>query len=101
MELAMNWETWDWPMFYRVERQAKRFIEMVQRLDVDTGKLVRIRDGAAYAEARDKCRDCHRTHECLSRLDSDPPSLASPKFCPNFGLFEKCKKSQIGPIMYD
>ena len=90
----MDWQKWDWPMFYRVERQAKRFMEMMQRLDVDADKLVRIRDGAAYAGARDKCRDCHHTRECLSWLDADPPSLAPPRFCPNFRLFEKCKKSQ-------
>jgi hypothetical protein len=98
MEFAMDW---DWPMFRRVERQAKRFVEMMQRLDVDTSKLVRIRDGAAYKEARDKCRDCHRTHECLIWLDADPPSLASPKFCPNFRLFEKCKKRQDWPLKHD
>lgn len=90
----MNWEKWDWPIFHRVERQAKRFTEMMQRLDVDGSKLARIRDGATYAEAREKCRDCLRTRECLSWLDADPPSLAFPKFCPNFRLFEKCKKIQ-------
>jgi hypothetical protein len=26
----MSWENWDWPMYYRVERHAKRFVEMMR-----------------------------------------------------------------------
>ena len=83
---------WDWPMFRRVERQAKRLTEMIQRRDVDTGKLVKIGNGFAYAEAREKCLNCRSTRECLAWLDAEPPSSEAPLFCPNFSLFEACKR---------
>ena len=35
----------DWPMFRSVERQARRMADVMERLDVDTSKLVRVRVG--------------------------------------------------------
>jgi hypothetical protein len=83
---------WDWPMYHRVERQAKRLSDMIHKLDVDTGKLVKMGSGAAYAEAREKCQNCRSTHECLLWLDADPPHSDRPFFCPNLPLFEACKR---------
>ena len=83
----------NWPMFRTVERQASRLSEMMERLDVDPSKLVRLRAGEAFAEARTKCLQCSHARECLLWLDADPPSGEAPHFCPNFELFETCKKS--------
>ena len=40
------------PIFRQVERQARRMGDLINRLDVDTLKLVRQRHGEAYVEAR-------------------------------------------------
>lgn len=82
----------DWPMFRTVERQAIRMAKMMEKLGVDPGKLVRLRRGEAYADARTKCLQCTNVHECLHWLDADPPSAESPRFCANIEVFEKCKK---------
>ena len=83
----------DWPMFRHVERQATRLADMMQRVEVDTTKLVRQRMGDAYAEARTKCIVCCNSRECLLWLDANPPSCEAPTFCPNFALFASCKKT--------
>ena len=49
---AQREDSMDWPMYRHVECQANRMIDMIQRLGVDTGKLVRLEQGGAYAEAR-------------------------------------------------
>jgi hypothetical protein len=41
-----------WWMTRRVERQATRMHEVMERLDVDAAALARVRQGQAYAEAR-------------------------------------------------
>ena len=83
----------DWPMFRHVERRATRMADMIQHVAVDTTKLVRLRRGNAYAEARTKCLDCCNSRECLLWLDAYPPSGETPTFCPNFALFESCKRT--------
>lgn len=83
----------DWPMFRQVERQASRFSEMIVQLDVDTGKLVRRRAGAAYAEARERCLNCSHTRECLPWLDARQTGRSAPSFCPNASLLEDCRRS--------
>jgi hypothetical protein len=84
----------DWPMFRRVERRASRMEELLRRLDVDTVKLVRLRGGDAYAEARARCLFCGTGDKCLRWLDQ-PPSQASvsPDFCPNLTVFMACKRN--------
>ena len=86
----------DWPMFRSVERQASRLADMMQRLDADPSKLVRMRAGEAFAEARTKCLHCSSARECLLWLNNDPPSDKAPLFCPNLALLDDCKKS-VGP----
>ena len=82
----------DWPMYRHVECQANRMIDMIQRLGVDTGKLVRLEQGGAYAEARQKCLNCLSARECLSWLRASPPSGERPLFCANFELLEQCMR---------
>jgi hypothetical protein len=82
----------DWPMFRTVERQAIRMAKMMEKLGVDPLKLVRLRRGEAYSEARTKCLHCANVQECLPWLDADPPSTKAPSFCANVEVFEQCKK---------
>lgn len=80
------------PLFFRdVERQASRMGELIQRLDVDTLKLVCRDEGKAYAQARTTCFDCSNATKCLQWLD-DATGEASPTFCPNLPLFASCKR---------
>ena len=86
------------PKFRHVERQARRMHEMMDYLDVDAGKLVRLDQGRLYAEARARCLDCSQTTKCLNWLElfdafAEPPS---PDFCVNFELFQACKRSRAG-----
>ncbi len=81
-----------WPMFRRVERQARRMHEMMDRLNVDPGRLVRLRSGDAYAEARARCLSCGTTEKCLRWLDNPAASDRRPNFCPNVPLFEACRR---------
>ena len=59
-----------WWMTRRVERQATRMHEVMERLDVDAAALARVRQGQAYAEARARCLTCG-TSACR------PPTLSS------------------------
>lgn len=81
-----------WPMCHQVERQASRMHEMMERLDVDPGKLARLQGGEAYAQARLTCLRCPHTRECLSWLESESRAAERPVFCQNLALFEACKK---------
>jgi hypothetical protein len=83
----------DWPMSRTVERQASRMADMMQKLDADPNKLVRLRAGEAYAEARTNCLRCCHARECLLWLDAVPTSGEAPLFCPSFGLFKTCKRA--------
>jgi Family of unknown function (DUF6455) len=81
-----------WWMTRRVERQATRMHEVMERLNVDAAALAREKQGQAYADARAVCLTCGTSDRCLRWLDSAPASNAPPEFCPNLGLFEKYRK---------
>jgi hypothetical protein len=80
----------DWPMYRRVERQAVRMHEMMDRLGVDQGAFARLRQGEVYAEARARCLFCGTTEKCLRWLEERDRPGAVPAFCPNLRLFETC-----------
>lgn len=82
----------DWPMYRRVERQAVRMHEMMDRLGVDPAAFARLRQGAVYAEARERCLYCGTTDKCLRWLEGQGRPGARPAFCPNLRLFEACAK---------
>jgi hypothetical protein len=82
----------DWPMFRRVERQAVRMHEMMDRLDVDPAEFARLRQGDVYAEARTRCLHCGTTDKCLRWLEDINRAGTSPDFCPNLQLFEASPK---------
>jgi len=83
-----------WPMFRRVERRALRLHEVMQRLDVDPGRLARLRGGDAYAEARATCLSCGTSERCLRWLDDPARGDGRPEFCPNLKLLEACKRDR-------
>ena len=70
-----------------VERQAVRMRQMMCRLGVDPGALIRLRYGEAYAEAHARCLACVSIGECLRWLDGYVLDGESPNFCPNLQLF--------------
>ncbi len=70
-----------------VERQATRMLQMMRRLEVDPGTLIRLRHGEAYTEARTRCFACVTTAECLRWLDGYVLDDENPGFCPNLQLF--------------
>jgi hypothetical protein len=53
-----------WWMTRRVERQATRMHEIMDRLNVDQAKLARARQGEVYAEARARCLTCGTSDKC-------------------------------------
>jgi hypothetical protein len=81
-----------WWMTRRVERQATRMHEMMERLNVDAAQLVRARQGQDYAEARARCITCGTSDKCLRWLDKQPPAGGEPTFCPNLRVFERFRK---------
>jgi hypothetical protein len=83
----------DWLMRRRVERQAIRMHEMLDRLDVDPVALVRLQNGDAYAGARSLCLFCGASDKCLRWLDGYGRQDSSPDFCPNLRVFQACKRS--------
>jgi hypothetical protein len=80
-------------MTRRVERQATRMHEVMDRLDVDVAALARTRGGELYAEARTRCLTCGTSDKCLRWLDGEAASRERPAFCPNLRLFEQYRKS--------
>jgi hypothetical protein len=85
----------DWPMVRRVERQAMRMHEMMDRLDVDALALIRLSNGDVYAKARSTCLFCGTSDMCLRWLDGQIRSDRSPDFCPNLRIFQACKRSRL------
>lgn len=84
----------DWPMYRRVERQAVRMHEMMDRLDVDPAALARLGQGEAYAEARARCLFCKSADECLRWLERRTPPNNPRLFCPSLPLFEACRPAR-------
>jgi hypothetical protein len=84
-------------MYRRVERQAVRMHQMMDRLGVDARALARLRDGEAYAEARARCLFCEHADTCLSWLARDQPPETAAGVCPNVPLFEGCMPPRREP----
>jgi hypothetical protein len=84
-----------WPTVRRVERQAVRMHQMMDRLNVDPIALVRLRNGDAYAEARARCLFCGTSDLCMRWLDGESPQGGSPDFCPNLSIFRPCAQAPL------
>ena len=84
----------DWSMHRRVEHQASRMDEMMDRLGVDPIALIRLRQGEAYAEARTQCLFCTASGTCRRWLEEPMQPDAPPDFCPNLPIFQACTKTR-------
>ena len=82
-------------MVRRVERQAMRMHEMMDRLDVDALALIRLSNGDVYAKARSTCLFCGTSDMCLRWLDGQGRSDRSPDFCPNLRIFQAYKRGRL------
>jgi hypothetical protein len=82
-------------MFRRVERQARLFGEMIERLDVDPGAAAREEDGRAFAAASRRCIWCAHTAECRDWLGGGA-SGAAPPFCPNAAYLNRVRSAANG-----
>lgn len=80
------------PIVRHVERRARRLREMIESLDVDEIALTRLDRGEAYVQACNNCLRCVSVGECLHWLESNSQEESTPEFCPNRGLFIKCRK---------
>jgi len=86
----------EWPLFCHVVNRAKRLNDMIDRLDVDPLKLVRLRRGEAYREARTTCLQCHTAHTCVAWHEWAPAG-EWPDFCPNLKLLESVRRTSMRP----
>jgi hypothetical protein len=79
-------------MYRRVERQARRLQDVMDRLDVDPVALARLDGGHAFMTARSLCLHCGTADLCLRWLEQAPVDGETADFCPNRRLFELCKR---------
>jgi hypothetical protein len=79
-----------WPMFDRVERQSRRFDEMIERLEINPASAARRAGGLALAQARSRCLMCTEPHLCRFWLDQAGAAPATPEFCPNAAFLRSC-----------
>ncbi len=81
-----------WPVTHHVENRARRLNDMVARVGTDPMRLVRLRQGDAYRDARKICIECHHAVTCLTWLEAPRESATTPDFCPNFPVFDRLKR---------
>lgn len=81
-----------WWMTRRVERQATRMHEMMERLNVDGAALARANNGDVYKEARTRCLTCGTSDKCLRWLEREEIPPRRPDFCPNISTFEQFRR---------
>jgi len=82
----------EWPLFCLVINRAKRLQDMMERLDVDAMKLVRLRQGEAYEAARTTCLHCNQATRCVDWVELNRDPMARPEFCPNLPLLERVRR---------
>jgi len=82
----------NWPMFAG-GAPSTPLHEMIQRLNVERGKLAQLQGGDAYAEARARCPLCGTSDRCLRWLDDAAQSGTRPEFCPNLPVLEACART--------
>jgi len=80
-----------WPISRRVERRARRMEQMIDRLDVDRVKLVRLRRGETYAEIMRTCFQCQKNEQCRDWLSGNR-SVSEAEFCPNLPVLLACRR---------
>lgn len=76
------------------EQAARQGHAEANSLDVDEIALTRLDRGEAYVQACNNCLRCVSVGECLHWLESNSQEESAPEFCPNRGLFIKCRKPE-------
>ena len=84
-----------WPLYRRVEQQARLFGEMMERVEVDPAAAARVGHGVAFAAASRRCLACGSAGECGRWLDNESSRVA-PAFCPNADFLTQVQRSQTG-----
>jgi len=83
----------EWPISRQVERQARRFQDMIERTDADPLRLVRLHCGETFADAQRRCLECRHANECLAWLSRPKADGERPGFCPNVFLLESVRRA--------
>lgn len=82
----------DWPISRHVERQARRFQDMIERTEADPMRLVRLQRGDTFVDAQKRCLECRHAGECLIWLSQPRREGERPAFCPNVSLLESVRR---------
>lgn len=83
-----------WPVCRQVAQRERRTEQMIERLCVDAGALVRMEQGDTFAEVRLRCFECSHSRECRNWLDRGGATCREPWFCPNLKTFLDCRRRQ-------
>ena len=81
-------------MLQQVEGRAVRTQQMMERLDVDSLRLVRLERGKTYCRVHEICLQCRVADVCREWLQSKDNKTERPDFCPNLELFLSCASSK-------
>ena len=82
--------SWNRPR--NTEQRACRMGRMIDRLEVDRGRVARAEGGMVIATAMQNCQDCQTVPECLAWLEQPASSSPATDFCPNAATFAGYKK---------
>jgi hypothetical protein len=79
-----------WRAFTQGFQRQELMDQMMLRLGVDLVTAVGVDKGAAFVEARSKCRHCPHESECRVWLTASEARPVLPGFCPNGCFFQRC-----------
>jgi hypothetical protein len=75
-----------------VERQARLFADMMERVGADPGAAARERFEGGFAAACRRCLACQSSTDCQQWLDAGGAD-AAPPFCPNAAFLSQIRTS--------
>lgn len=70
------------------QRRMTMMQRMIQRLDVNTSKVVCADNGVTFRAMVGRCRGCEKPDICSEWLDGHRPDDNPKGFCPNAAAFE-------------
>jgi len=82
--------TRSWPRSRWVERQARLFGRMMERVGADPGATARERFEGGFAAACDRCLACPNATDCQRWLEAGGAD-APPPFCPNAAFLNQVR----------
>ncbi|WP_341647410.1 DUF6455 family protein [Thauera humireducens] len=81
MNIIKNWAE-------RTQRRMTMMQRMIQRLDVDSSKIICDDNGVTFRAMIGRCRGCEQPEVCSAWLDGKRPESSPQAFCPNAAAFE-------------